>query len=109
MTNSTAPITIRPGYADDALAVSRLAALDSADHDPPAPLLLAEVDGLLRAALSLNDGSAIADPFFASAHIVELLRTHAEALTPSRPRRRRAHPFSIGTLTRFPHSVHDPS
>ena len=109
MTISPAPITIRPGYADDARAVSRLTMLDSADHAPPEPLLLAEVDGLLRAVLSLKDGSAIADPFFASAHLVELLQAHAGVLNSARARPRRRHPFSIGTLTRLPHSVQDPS
>jgi hypothetical protein len=75
---------IRPGYADDALAVSRLATLDSASSDPSAPLLLAEVDGVLRAALSLRDDAAIADPFFPSAALVELLRTHARTMTTAR-------------------------
>jgi hypothetical protein len=75
----TASITIRPAYADDELALARLAALDSADAPPPPPCVIAEVDGDLRAALSLWDGSAIADPFFATADIVALLRTHASA------------------------------
>ena len=79
MSTLTASITIRPGYADDEPALVRLAALDSADAPPPAPRVLAEVDGELRAALSLWDGSAVADPFFATVDIVSLLRTHAAA------------------------------
>jgi hypothetical protein len=47
---------------------------------PPRPLLLAEVGGELRAALSLTDGSAIADPFFPALHLVSLLRAHASAI-----------------------------
>jgi hypothetical protein len=74
---TTSPITIRPAYADDEIAVARLAALDSADRIPATPLLLAEVDGELRAALSLRDGSSIADPFHRTLHIVALLRVHA--------------------------------
>jgi hypothetical protein len=93
MTYSTAAIVIRPGYADDNLAISRLASLDSATCGPPEPLLLAEVDGVLRAALSLRDGSSVADPFFPSAGLVELLRTRAAALAkaarPSSSRGRR--------------------
>jgi len=81
-------ITIRPAYADDAVALLRLAGLDSASQVPPMPVLVAEVDGELRAALSLSDGSAIADPFFPTLHLLDLLRTHAVAATPKRPRRR---------------------
>lgn len=52
----------------------RLAALDSATVPPP-PLLVAEVDGELRAAVSLHDGRAIADPFTRTAHLLDVLRT----------------------------------
>lgn len=79
-------IMIRPGYGDDHSALARLASLDSAPI-PARPLLVAEVDGELRAALSLHDGAAIADPFHPTAELVTLLRAHA---TPARiPRRRR--------------------
>jgi hypothetical protein len=84
----TAPITIRPAYADDDLAVARLAALDSANNAPPAPLLVAEVDGALRVAVSLRDGSAIADPFFPTADILTLVRTRAASATGPTNRRR---------------------
>jgi hypothetical protein len=93
MTPRIESITIRPAYADDHSALARLAALDSAERWPAAPLLLAEVDGELRAALSVVDGSAIADPFHPTLHLLALLRTHAAAsaaLAASR-RRRRAH------------------
>jgi hypothetical protein len=84
---SSASITIRPAYADDQLALGRLAALDSAEI-PSGPLLLAEVDGSLRAALSLADDGAIADPFFPTLHLLELLRAHAAVTaTPARARR----------------------
>lgn len=88
--NTTSPITIRSAYADDETAIKRLAALDSAERLPTGPLLLAEVDGELLAALSLHDGSSIADPFHPTLHILSLLRVHAAAMAkrPSRPRRR---------------------
>jgi hypothetical protein len=86
---NTSEITIRPEYPDDELALDRLAALDSADETPARPLLLAEVDGELRAAVSLLDGAAIADPFHHTASIVALLRRHAKSLEPTQPRWRR--------------------
>jgi hypothetical protein len=58
--------------------VLRIAALDST-RVPAAPLLVAEVDGQVRAALSLEDGKAIADPFHASRDLLDLLRAHAAA------------------------------
>jgi hypothetical protein len=86
MNSLRSQITIRPGYADDERALHRLAALDSAASLPPAPLLVAELDGELSAALSLTDGSAVADPFRPTAEIVALLRAHAAAARPT-PRR----------------------
>lgn len=88
---ATATIMIRPAYADDSPAVARLAALDSSAV-PAEPLLLAEVDDELRAALSLADGSVIADPFFPTLDLIELLRAHAAALSADRGSRRRRRP-----------------
>ena len=86
-------IVIRPAYADDALVVHRLAVLDSAPI-PPAPLLLGEVDGEPRAAVSLKDGSVVADPFFPTIHLVELLCSHASADDHAR-QPRRSHRFRL--------------
>ena len=72
-------VTLRYAYADDHEAISRLAALDSAEA-PAAPLLLAEVDGELCAALSLADGRSIADPFRPTVAVVALLRARAHQL-----------------------------
>jgi hypothetical protein len=80
MSSPAIAITIRAAYADDQAAVARLAALDSADDLPPMPLLLAEIDDQLRVALSLHDGSAIADPFFPTADLLALLRAYAADL-----------------------------
>ena len=54
------PITIARWLAD-APALRRLAESDSAAL-PSAPVLIAEADGELRAAVSLDDGAAIAHP-----------------------------------------------
>jgi hypothetical protein len=72
-------VTLRFGFPDDAEAIARLAALDSAE--PPAqPVLLAEVDGRPLAALSLSDGAVVADPFHATTSLVELLRARSHQL-----------------------------
>jgi hypothetical protein len=69
-------LSIRRAATGDIASLVRLAALDSA-----APLrgdvLLAEVDGAPRAALSLHDGRVVADPFEPTAGDVALLRTRA--------------------------------
>lgn len=89
-TSENAAITIRIATADDELELVRLAALDSAETLPASPVLLGEVDGKLRAALSLSDGVVIADPFHLTGDLVGLLRTHAiRATRRERPRRTR--------------------
>ena len=72
-----APVTIRRAHPEEP-GVLKVAALDSA-RVPRAPLLVAEMDGEVRAALSLDDGGAIADPFHRSLELVELLRARADA------------------------------
>lgn len=72
-------ITIRPGRADDAAAVRQLAELES---QPPleGPVLVAEVEGTIEAAVGLESGETVANPFAASAEAVSLLQVRAEQL-----------------------------
>ena len=72
-------VTLRLAVPDDARRLRTLAQLDSA-RVPSGPMLIAEVDGRLRAALPLDGGAPIADPFRRSADLVELLRTRAAQL-----------------------------
>ncbi|WP_205698373.1 hypothetical protein [Conexibacter sp. SYSU D00693] len=84
-------VAIRRATADDWRTLGRLAALDSA-KPLTGDVLLAVVDGETWAALSLDDGRAVADPFRPSAHAVELLRLrsqHLRAAAPQRPAPRR--------------------
>lgn len=74
-----AGITVRPASTADADAIADLAALDSV-RVPPGPLLLAEADDDLRAALSLTDGTVISDPFHLTGDVVALLRDRAGEL-----------------------------
>jgi hypothetical protein len=68
-----APVVIRPATAVDSADVARLAELDSAEplHGE---VVLAYAGGDIRAALSVDSGRAIADPFWPSAELVDLLR-----------------------------------
>jgi hypothetical protein len=72
-------VTLRFGGAADEEALARVAELDSAS--PPAqPVLLAEVGGRLLVALSLVDGTVVADPFQRTADLVDLLRARERQL-----------------------------
>ena len=68
-------IKIRQATSADEFALRRLAALD----DRPAlrgEVLLAEQAGEIRAALSIDTDRAVANPFAATADLVEMLRMH---------------------------------
>jgi hypothetical protein len=58
--------TLRYAHAGDREAIVRLAQLDS-QREPSAPLLVAESEGRIIAALPLEAGDAIANPFVRTA------------------------------------------
>jgi hypothetical protein len=70
---------IRPATAQDAMALRQLAAVSGA-----APLsgriLVAEVGGVVAAALSRDEGRTIADHAVAPAHLATMLRLRAYGL-----------------------------
>ena len=84
------PVTIRHAAASDLASLARLAALDSA-RIPSGELFVAEIDGRLLAATSIDTGAVIADPFEHTASIVELLRVQSRGV-------RRAAPRAAGVL-----------
>jgi hypothetical protein len=69
-------VMVRLACLADDRSLAELAQLDSG-RVPEFPALLAEVDGRVRAAISINGGAAVADPFFPSAGLVELLALRA--------------------------------
>ena len=82
-------VVLRMAEAEDALALQRLAWLDSAAA-PRGAVLLAEVDGELVAALTLAGRLRIGDPFRHTRAILDLLELRADQLdlaqgTPSGP------------------------
>lgn len=95
----TDEVTIRLAEVSEWDAVDRLAQLDSAPPPPREAMLVAEVGGELRAAISVRNGYAIADPFQCSERHVELLRVRAAQLIgidPSAGSRRLAPLLSLG-------------
>jgi hypothetical protein len=67
---------IRMATDDDAEGLRRLAELDS-QRPLGGRIMIGELDGAPAAALALDTGRAIADPFRPTAHLVASLRTRA--------------------------------
>ena len=89
------PITIRHSTSRDRAGVEELAQLDGR----PAPVgdtLLAEVDGKLWAAVGVEDGAAVADPFLPTGDVVWLLQLRAEQERAARAASAPAGRFTIG-------------
>ena len=84
---ATDDVTVRFASRDDAQGLRRLAEIDSGTA-PAGPALVAEVDGLLVAALPLGGGEPLSDPFRPTADVVRLLELR-EAQLRGRGRRRR--------------------
>ena len=79
-------VTVRLAEAADRAALERLAGRDN-NPVPTGEVLLAAVDGEVRAALSLDGATVVADPFRPTAELVELLRLRRAQLRRRRPRR----------------------
>jgi hypothetical protein len=91
--NPVETLTIRLAVPADAGALTRLAELDSAPPPKPVPTLMAEIGGELQAALPLDGGPAIADPFRRTAELVAILVERARQLDSPKPRRARLWPL----------------
>ena len=72
-------IVIRTTTQADTGTLQRLAVLDE-KRPLVGPALLAEVNGVARAALALDDGRVVANPFFRTAALVTLLHAHRPSL-----------------------------
>lgn len=81
-----ATLTIRRALATDAPSLDELAGLDSA-RPLAGHVLLAEAEDGPVAAIELDSGRVVADPFRRTAHESDLLRARAAQM---RPRSRRA-------------------
>jgi hypothetical protein len=70
---------VRPATADDAMALRRLASASGA-RPLEGRVLVAEVGGVVAAAISCDDRRTLADPALAPAHLTTILRLRADAL-----------------------------
>jgi hypothetical protein len=80
-------LVIRMAGTRDGAPLARLAQLDGQPGPEPARLLVAEVEGEVLAALPLDGGRPLADPFRPTASFVEMLMLRAAQLRGAPPRR----------------------
>jgi hypothetical protein len=85
-------LVLRPATSVDSAALRRLATLDSA-QPLEGEVLVAYAAGDLRAALAVDTGRSVADPFYPSAELVDLLRAAANGDDRRRPTKRHAPRF----------------
>jgi uncharacterized protein (DUF849 family) len=97
----TESVVIRHAVPDDLDALRYLAALDSA-RALMGDVLVAESDGTVRAAYSIDEQRAIADPFVPTAALVALLETRAAPLREARPKRNRGPSATVRALPARP-------
>jgi hypothetical protein len=79
------PVMLRLSSVHDDEVLGRLAVLEGR-RAPTGQHVVAEVRGVVVAALPLGPGSAIADPFRPTAHLIPLLELRAKQLAEDRPR-----------------------
>jgi len=82
LSNLAPTVVIRAARGSDGPALRRLAELDSATV-PTGDVLLAETGDELVAALSVDTGARVADPFRRTADVVDLLAYRARRLRTS--------------------------
>ncbi len=79
-------IVVRSARRADEQELLALRVLDGGRHMPDGRVMVAEVDGRIRAAAGSN-GVAISDPFWPSTELVGMLRLHVQADPKDRPPR----------------------
>ena len=79
-------ILIRSARSADEQALAVLGVIDGGRHMPKGNVMVAEVDGHIRAAVGSN-GASISDPFWPSADLVSMLRVHANPVSTEHPAR----------------------
>lgn len=91
-------LKIRDVAEADAADLLRLARLDAQARPPDGRIIVAEDRGVVVAAMSVENGATIADPFRATAPVVVMLRLRAEQMRASTPRSQRSTLLSLRRL-----------
>lgn len=81
-------MVLRADRPTDEAALRRLAALDSV-RPIRGRAIVAEVEGRTVAAIGIEDGKVVADPFEHTAEVVELLRSRVQSAEPKEAPRHR--------------------
>ena len=81
--NDSAEITIRAARDEDMREIARVAGRDTGEL-PAGPVLVAKVGSDVRAAISLSDGNVVADPFYRTAELVQMLKIRAGTVSGAR-------------------------
>jgi hypothetical protein len=81
-------VVIRAAEPADLQELMRLAELDSR-HMPAGHVLIAKADGRTRAAIGVDDGRLISDPFVPTGSLVDLLELRASQIRSESRRERR--------------------
>jgi hypothetical protein len=100
-TSQPRALSIRMAVPEDGSALRRLAQLDGRRPLEVSLLLVAEVDGEVLAALPLDGGEAIADPFRRTATLVAMLKMRAGQRSADQPR--------VGLRARFSRLLRAPA
>jgi hypothetical protein len=79
-------IVIRSARSADEQDIAVLGVIDGGRTMPTGRVMVAEVDGRIRAAVGSN-GAAISDPFWPSSDLVSMLRVHTDAANAEQPAR----------------------
>jgi hypothetical protein len=82
-------LKLRDATHADAADLLRLARLDCQGRPPAGRIIVAIDRDVLVAAISVDDGTVIADPFRSTAPIVAMLRLHVEQIQREIPRSQR--------------------
>ena len=100
MSHTSSAMTIRRAGASDLGSLALLAALDSA-RMPAEPMLVAESEGRMLAAVPFHGGRAVADPFEPTAEVVALLELRASQISAAAATTRGAPPRRHRLLQRL--------
>jgi hypothetical protein len=79
-------IVIRSARSADQEDIAVLGVIDGGRRMPNGRVMVAEVDGRIRAAIGSN-GAAISDPFWPSSDLVSMLRVHTDQEKAEHPAR----------------------